>query len=194
MRARRSPFDRRYSSPSAIHDGPPQSPTPHGLFRLALRAVHRANGVARLEGAAPPPPFWPTYCPRLLFGAPVGSAKPVVFLRRHLRCPYFAAHHGDRYRTLACLSGPASHPVSQSKCWSCYYAFVAFVLMSLIANGALNAAALAFYDILSQDAKRSCRRRFGTFAHHGPLRASATDTRRRADACLLLCSCENRVL
>ena len=94
---------------------PPKSPTPHGLFRLALRAVHRANGVARLEGAAPPPPFWPTYCPRLLFGAPVGFAKPVVFLRRHLRCPYFAAHHGDRYRTLACLSGPASHPVSQSK-------------------------------------------------------------------------------
>ena len=68
--------------------------------------------------------------------------------------------------------------------------------MSLIANGALNAVALAFYDILSKDAKRKAivpEKVIGTFAHHGALRASATDTRRRADACLLMCSCENKV-
>ena len=55
----------------------------------------------------------------------------------------------------------ASHPVSQSNVCSFYYCFQAFMVELLIANGALNAAARAFYDVHCRMQNESRQRRFG---------------------------------
>ena len=104
----------------------------------------------------------PSYCSRLLLRAPVGFLQPIVFLQRHPQRRARAAHHGSPPNSRKPLrTRSASHPVSQSNVCSFYYCFQAFMVELLIANGALNAAARAFYDVHCRMQNESRERRFG---------------------------------